>query len=632
VALRTKTVTPRPGARRTGLGPGLVVAAVIVAFWPPGLDQFLLPKQLVLLAGVPAACAAGGLRGVGRADRTFVVLALAAVLWAVAVPPVGAANPWLHAVGASQLLLLAGLGAAAAGGRAAAGEAAVRRTLAWIAAAGTAAAALAVLQGLDLDPLRPLLHVASSRPGRWRVLSTLGNPGWTAETVALAAPAVLAWTFRRRLGSVPGWAAGGALLGVLILAVAVTGSRAGALLLAAGIAATAALAGARGRTAAAVAAVALGATLLLAAAAGSWRWGAVRPLTGRAGLWAAGVALAAGRPVTGWGLAHTQVELPWGLARVVARTPPRLRPLLPTTLVDRLDDDWIQIAAEAGIPAAALALVAALRALLLAVRRARWSGEPSDAAVAAILGGAGLLSLVSSPLHTPATAAVVWAVAGLAVGADPPPEGGAGAGGGGRAVRRVAAVAAVAATLVAALGLAVDTVAGRGRWLYARGAVPAAAEAMALGVRWFPWCPGPWVLAARTAYEAGRPAEALLLAGAARRWVATEHLWAVEVRALRALGRPDLARRRLERALRLLPGSPVLRALGTGRAAAGGHRARPGSAAAVPRLAPAPSPRRRRSPPARSPGVAPSVASARSSPPPTPRSLPAPQVEPSGTS
>lgn len=571
-----ETVSAEQDRRATGrpvLGSalGVTLAVVALGFWPPGLEQFLLPKRLVLLVAAPALAATmivmgGAGRALWRADRRLVPLAAATVLWFAIVPLPRAANPALHALGALELLLLAVLGAAAAVAGVREGEGGARRVLAGAAVGGGVVAALAVLQGVGADPLRAALHLVPAHGGRWRVLTTTGNPGWTAELLAVTAPAGLAWALRRAGSDTVRRLRVALVLLAAAAGVAATGSRAGALALVLGLAVMGALGGGRwGRRLwrPAWPLAALAGVLLLSAAMGTWRWRDVRPLTGRAGLWAAGAFLVAERPLGGWGGRHTQKVLPMGLERVAAGIDPGLRPWLPRLIVDRVDDDWLQLALEGGLPAALLTFAVWLRSLLLAWRRARRSSSATDAAVAASLAVIGLLSFVSSPLHTPATAAVFWALAGLAgAGRRPPP---AGAGEGPPRPRRrerwAAWLAPAVAVLAAILVLRADTAAGKGRRLLAAGRPGDAVRELRAAVRTLPWRPEGWKALAAAELEAGHPAQALVAARTAGRWTASERLWAVEVRALEALGRPDLARRRLAWALRRLPMSPVLRAL-----------------------------------------------------------------------
>ena len=533
---------------------GLVLLAVLV-FLPHALDQFRLPKRLVLAAGVPALGAVFlSRRWRGAADRTLLVLGVAFLLWNLLAPVSAAANPTLHALGGLRLLLpwtLLPLTAAAAS----AGGAAGRRLAALAGAAGTAVGALALLQWSGADPIARLFHAASPGAGRWRILTTVGNPGWTAETVAAALPLALA-------GLGPGRGRRALRAGLVLAAaaaVAVTGSRTGAVALAAGAGAwlAARRGGRRGRallaglaTASAAGAV----VLVLATTAGTARLGDLAPLTGRLALWDAGARLTARHPLTGNGLGHTAILLPEGLREVVAAAPARWRPWLPTSLVDRLDDDWLQTALEAGLPAVLLLLAIWGRAAALA-----WRHAPENGAAGAVgaLAALGTGTLFSAPLHTPATAVLFWTAAGIAGAGRPKPVPA------GARRRRLAAAAALAAVAAGAAGagaalVRLDLAAGRGRTLLRRGHAAAAVPPLDRAFRRAPWLVPAGVELADALERTGRHAEALAVTIEAGRWTASERLWAIRARALAASGHPGAARTVLDRGLAVLPRSRIL--------------------------------------------------------------------------
>lgn len=570
---------PDRGIRRAAptAAVGVLYATLVLGFWPPGLDQFLLPKALVLLVGAPAVAAVAMAARAGgrvspsaeRVDLALAGLAVAWTLWSVVVPLWSARNRQLHVIGAAEVILLGILFAVAVGIRTGGDPRATRRLLRLLAFPAAVVTLFALLQGLGADPLRILFHLSSSRPGRWHVLTTLGNPTWNAELLAASLPVVLAAFVAegRRTG---GWSALQAAAALLVTAaVAVTGSRAGLLSLAAGgaafwtLAAPASPARRRASRAAVPAALIVAGGILIAVAAGASRWREVRPLTGRLGLWAAGGVLACRAPVTGWGVRHTGLVLSEGLETVVARVPPRLRGWLPTTLVDRLDDDWLQVMVERGIPASLLLLALWLRAIRLPARRARSRGSIEDAAIAGSLVALAVCSLVSAPLHTPATSALFWILAGLAAATATPvstPP---------RTVRNrrwpwaagsaAAALATAVAVVLSVRLLAADTRAGEGHRLLRAGRPAAAVKPLRTAVNEAPWLTAAAADLTVALEKSGDLQRALAVAVEAQQWTASERLWAVQTRTLSGLGHDAAARLVLSRALRALPCSPILR-------------------------------------------------------------------------
>jgi hypothetical protein len=297
-------------------------------------------------------------------------------------------------------------------------------------------------------------------------------------------------------------------------------------------------------------------------AAGVGRWGEVEPVTGRLALWAAGGALTTASPVTGHGLRHTVLVLPEGLEAVVADLDPGLHPWLPTVLVDRLDNDWLQVAVERGSPAVLLLLALWWRAALLACRRLRRRGVQLDRAILAALAALGFCSLISAPLHTPATVALFWVLAGLAG-----VEHGAPVAAGGCTARHrwswiataaLFGAAAVAAGTVALEVHAANCQAGAGHRLLRAGQLAAAADRLRAPLRVVPWLTAASVDRARALVATGQAAESLVVIADGERWASSEWFWVVRSRALSQLGYPDRARRVLEEALRILPRSSLL--------------------------------------------------------------------------
>ncbi len=575
---------PRDGARRNGLrisrsgadrwavralpsggtagGIGLLALLVILVFFPRALDQFVLPKRLLLLPGVPLLAAMVWVRsGRGSVSPALLKLYGAFLAWSLVLPLANASNPGLHALAGGRLVFMAALLPLAAMATHGEGPAA-RAILGPITVAGAAVAVLALLQWSGLDPVGALLHVAPVLGGRWRILATTGNPGWTAELVAVVFPLALTLLAAPGPQSRRRWIAAGGATFLAAAAVAVTGSRTGILALGAGTAVWS-LARRRGHggtrlhgaralgLAASVAAL----TALLALGARTARFGEMPSVTGRLALWDAGIRLTLRHPLAGGGLGHTTILLPEGLREVVRTVPPERWDALPTSLVDRLDDDWLQVAVEAGIPAALLLLAIWASALRLAWRRA--PGDPTAPGTAGALAALGVCSLLSAPLHTPATAVLFWILAGIAAGQP----------GSSPAVRSrvprilvpmTAGLLVAAGTAVSLHILSLDLAAGRGRTLLHHGRPQAAAELLAPCFRTLPWLTPAGPELAIALERAGRPAEALAVTVEAERWMASERLLAVRTRALAALGHPEAARTVVERGLAVLPRSHVL--------------------------------------------------------------------------
>ena len=535
---------------------GLVFVATVLTFQPFGLDQFLLPKALVLLVG---GALVGGMVVVGgpaiRGDVLLSSLVLTFLVWSVVAPLVHTRNRSLHLIGVGEVLLLAVLFLGALGARAS-GERGVRRLVRLLALPAVIIAPLAVAQGLRIDPLRLFFDLSSVRPGRWQVLTALGNPSWTAELLVLTLPLVLvAWN---PSGTLRRWWPGVVTL-VCCLGVALTGSRGAVigLVVAAVIGWRLGLVR-RGRWIAVAGVIVVG---VFVVATGWGRLGEMKPLTGRLGLWAAGLHLVGQEPMTGMGLRHTALVLPEGLSPVVAGLNPELAHWLPTTLVDRLDEDLLQVAVERGLPAAFILLLIWFRTLWLSLMRYRRGEQFLDGAIVVVLVTFGVLSLGSAPFHTPATAVLFWILVGLAAGNGPE----AGEGRKEPARWRVwtglsggAAVAVIALWLVALPIVRANAIAGRAHWQVRAGHMEEAHGALAPVVARMPWMTGASIDSSRALVGSGHAAEALVVIENAQHWASSEWFWANRARALSQLELGDQARRELEAGMGVLPMSPVL--------------------------------------------------------------------------
>ncbi len=536
---------------------GMVFIGVVLTFQPFGLDQFLLPKALVLLVGAPLvvgivmAC-----RGLVAGDALLIRLVVSFLVWSMTVPLVHAQNRVLHGFGALEVLLLMVLFVGVLGTRTA-GSRAEGQLLRLLVLPALIVAPLALAQGLGVDPLRLLFDLSSSRPGRWQVLTTLGNPTWTAELLVLSLPLVLAaWKTAGRSRTVWLWSVGL----VFAAAVAATGSR-GALV---GLA-VAAVVGfglipivRRSRWLVLGGVVVIG---ILVTVMGIERLGELKPLTGRLGLWGAGLHLVPQEPLTGFGLRHTPLILPEGLESVVAGLDSQYHRWLPTLLVDRLDQDLLQVAVERGMPAALLILLIWYRALMLSLARFREGGASVDGAVVVFLATFAVLSLFSAPFHTPATAVLFWIVIGLAAGgsADCSRKGEMG-----RPPWRMVfsvvgcVVAIVIAGAVVLPILRINAVAGKGHQLLVNRRYQEASAVLRPVSTNSPWLTGASIDRSRALVATGGAPEAFVVIEDAEVWASSQWFWATRARALVQLGLKDEALRELEAGLRVLPRSPVL--------------------------------------------------------------------------
>ncbi len=548
------SVLPRSLSEMPSLAIGVVFIGVVLAFQPYGLDQFLLPKALVLLVGAPLVI---GIVVAGRVlptgDAFLIVLVVSFLAWSTTVPLLHARNRVLHGVGALELLLLIVLFGGALATRASGPRADVR-LIRLLALPALIVAPLAGALGLGVDPLRLVFDLSSTRPGRWQVLTTLGNPTWTAELLVLSLPLVLvAWKPAGRWRGI--WFLGVGL--VFAAAIVATGSR-GALV---GLA-VAAFVGwrlglgpvvRRPRRVVLCGVITAGVLVMVI---GVGRMGELKPLTGRLGLWAAGIHLVGQEPLTGSGLRHAALILPEGLESVVAGLDTQHHHWLPTILVDRFDQDLLQIAVERGLPAALLILLIWYRALNAALARFREGGASVDGALVVLLATFGVLSLFSAPFHTPATAALFWIVAGLS--AMGPTDSGD------HARRQTGATVAGA---VAAIGLALflalpilrtNAIAGIGHQLLIDGRFQEASGVLRPVPTTSPWLTGASIDRSRALLADGGAAEALVVLEDAQAWASSEWIWATRARALDQLGLRTEARRALEEGFRVLPRSPVL--------------------------------------------------------------------------
>jgi tetratricopeptide (TPR) repeat protein len=309
-----------------------------------------------------------------------------------------------------------------------------------------------------------------------RVLSTLGNPTFLADYLALHVPLALHLALSEPRG--PARAAWSLCAALVAAGVLLSGSKGGQLAALAGGGALAAAAVRRGtaspRRVLAAGAAALGAAgllaLLPAGSASLERWTAAAERFSFSQRWL--ILQGAGElirraPVLGHGTGSFPVL-------IAAAQPPALtRELGPTLSVNHAHADWAELACDLGLPGLALAAWVLLRGV------PRWREGGLPAAIASAQLAAAVSMTFNFFLFLPSSAFFAWTHAGLLAGPGRPaswPRPAA------RAIRLLGVVLAVTG----------------GRWLAAsaryhdgveavrRGDGPAAAARLAPVVRWFP--------------------------------------------------------------------------------------------------------------------------------------------------
>ncbi|HEX5953038.1 MAG TPA: hypothetical protein VFY94_07675, partial [Rhodanobacteraceae bacterium] len=224
---------------------GVLVAAIVLvvplAVDPFGLRAFLPVKQAVLLFGSALAALVATVRYAEKAWREDAaharqraamrsgawLTAAAIALWSwslIAVTP-RALNPTLHlgfgwACLSAYLVVYSMALLYAQQARIAGERQNFELLLGAVAVAALAMACHACLQAANMDPLAWLVGRPVQESGRWRIFTTTGNPDWTAEFLAAAAPIAVWWASRFTRGAVWLWL-------LFIAAILPTGSRLG---------------------------------------------------------------------------------------------------------------------------------------------------------------------------------------------------------------------------------------------------------------------------------------------------------------------------------------------------------------------------------------------------------------------
>jgi len=540
-----------------------LVIAIFFVFQPFGLNQFGLPKFLILLLSLPMLTVLE-LRALlvhtyRSADQVSARLALVFLFSSTLLPLTHATNTSLHGLGAIGALAMFLLFRAA---MALESPASRNTLLSIVCLAVIPLAILALLQGVGADPLQHLFNLHSSRPGRWHMLSTLGHPTWTAELLVLLLPPILAL-----LRSKPRVARIAALL--ISCTVILSGSRGSMLVL--GILLWICIRshlfslseGHSKKTELCITIGLMAAALILLLRVDPQRLFSWTPLTGRLGLWAAGLDLIEIHPLTGSGLHHTALLLPEGLRSVVALSRQSWVQGLPTVLVNRLDNDILQISVERGLPSLVLLFWFFQRSFRNLRHRVLEKAEPGDNALRASLIGICLFCLFSSPLHTPATTVVFWLFAGLSAAGQcketsRPTQ---------YSPSRFGKLVLPASALLLSIwllirivlpALSANSTAGSAHQLLHQGHFEKTAEVLAPITIRSPWLPEAGIDRARALVKLHRPEEALAELNRAGRWTASAWIWRTRALALDQLGLKNEARMIIRSGLEVLPRSKLL--------------------------------------------------------------------------
>jgi O-antigen ligase len=412
VSLRWQVLSPR-------LGLGLLAFSALL-FFKPIEDAYILPQRLGLAFGALGLMAAP--EGLNLPSSPVFWLGLALFAWRafchLASPSAPDSLPWFAAQ-VPQWALFVGASALFRDG------AMRRRAAAALLAAGSLAAAYALLAPLRLDPFSSgALDLGFGR----RAHGSLGNPdflgGWLAMLLPLALAAALSTQGRLRRACA-------AAAGLLALALALTLARAAWLAAAAGLV-VAMLAGGyrpgwRGVLLWTLGPLALAGGLLAAGLGPPGTWSRLKEAADiHSDAWSSRVFMASvaldltrERPLTGVGGGAFEMEY-------LRRQGERLQTERdqPFRLTADAHNDWIQTAAETGVPGLLLWAVLFALALRAAFRRA----GPEGAATAGALAAFGVQGCFHFPWDiTPSAGLLLMALAAAAsfgpVRAWTPPRG-----------------------------------------------------------------------------------------------------------------------------------------------------------------------------------------------------------------
>lgn len=417
---------------------GCALALTPQVFFLGSQSPFLLTKALYLsllgaFAGLALALAwrrdpsAPGIPPALLAPTAFVAYAaLRAGWWADARPEIAAPFLW------GAVLLVAWPTAALTQ----TSPDAPRRTAALMVCLGGLTAVYALLQSLGIDlpfyragerVLSATFDLGGGRPP----FATLGNPNFLGEYLAPLIPMAVAGTLRAMPGA--RWTMGGAAC-LMATALPLTLARGPLLAATVGVGVTFLLlprAGGDGRRLVPMGALIL-LPVLLAIAAMEWKAGGPRPLEkligtfgqvmggreGRLLWWAAAAEMVGDRPLAGVGTGRFREAYPAYQGRVIASRANAETAAVPAAPVESPHNDYLQVAAELGIPGLLL-LVGVLSAILWdGARACRRAAGRERALRAGSLGGLAALltaALFGYPLHTATGLFLLAALSALAV-------------------------------------------------------------------------------------------------------------------------------------------------------------------------------------------------------------------------
>jgi putative inorganic carbon (HCO3(-)) transporter len=400
----------------------VTIVGTAIAVDPGAASSFDAPKRLVALLGIASAAAcllAGGLRIGPRPTRAQTWVLAAATLAVVGTGIATLASP-RAAIARESLRTLAlyalafGLGAS----RAVEGE---RRT--WLLVGFLSAAAVNALASL-LQVGGVALFTTVSFTGRGDTGAFLGNEGVLAQATALALVAALATIWG---ASTRGAGRGAALAASVLFVVTLIANRNLTSFVTAAGGCLVVLALARGRKALVPLAAAL--LVLAVGAAGyapmrarlgeagralaSGDWDALT--TYRLGPWSAAAEMIRERPLLGFGPGSFGAEFATHRVQAELRQQRRLVVPLPTSSFVEAHSEYLQAAAEGGVPSACAAIVAAATLLVLLARVATSDADPraSEALLLiGVLGAAAVAALTWFPFQRPVTAVPLLLAAG----------------------------------------------------------------------------------------------------------------------------------------------------------------------------------------------------------------------------
>ncbi len=394
-------------ARATALG---LVFIVPILAWPGAGAPFSTPKLWTLAGGSLVILALSALtRDAGaRLAATPRIVRWAALAWVASFAWSGILAPHVR----REALVLGLAGPLFWAALVTSGATARDVMRAW-ALAAAAVSAVTLAQWLRADPfvLAGWTPEIAGASGRLRMYGTLGNPNFVAAWLAISVPVLVvvvrACVAERRLGAALAAAFGLTLAATAIL---VTGSRGGALGLAAGLAGLAAFTpGSPGRRGGWLLAAAIAAVFVL-----PWLSTArtlSETMAGRAYIWRATLPHLLDRPVSGWGTGA--FELVYDDAQAfrdseLSRAGPFAGPQ------QHAHNDYLEALVERGIPGL-MALCAVVVGGVVAARRALRQPRPGVAAAAggAAVVAAAAVALVDFPFARPTEAAAVWCAAAI---------------------------------------------------------------------------------------------------------------------------------------------------------------------------------------------------------------------------